>query len=63
MTKSYQNVEASVGFYNTFALFGVSGIVGLAYMYYRLPETENRTLAEISEHFKRKSTKIDIQTC
>ncbi|VVC39585.1 Hypothetical protein CINCED_3A022308 [Cinara cedri] len=62
MTKLYRNLEVSAGFYNTFVLFGVSGLVGLTYLYYQLPETENRTLEEISEHFKRKSTKIDIQT-
>lgn len=65
MTKFYRHFEASVGFYNTFVLFGVSGLVGFVYLYCRLPETENRTLNEISENFKRKkheSRPFDIQT-
>lgn len=61
MTKFYRNLEASIGFYLTFILFGVIGIVGFVYLYYKLPETENRTLDEISQYFKRKD-KIDIQT-
>ncbi|XP_015365255.1 PREDICTED: facilitated trehalose transporter Tret1-2 homolog [Diuraphis noxia] len=52
MTKFYMNLEEFIGFYNTFVLFGVVGIIGLVYFYFRLPETENKTLKEIAEHFK-----------
>lgn len=61
MTKFYLNFETLVGFYNTFVIFSVLGMAGFAYIYYRLPETENKTLNEISENFKRKITKINIQ--
>ncbi|VVC39586.1 Sugar transporter, conserved site,Major facilitator superfamily domain,Major facilitator, sugar [Cinara cedri] len=61
MTKFYRNFETLVGFYNTFIIFGVLGVVGFIYIYYKLPETENKTLNEISANFKRKSTKINIQ--
>jgi len=52
MTKFYMDLEKFIGFYNTFVLFGCMGIVGLVYFYFCLPETENKTLKEIAEHFK-----------
>lgn len=62
MTKFYLDLEVITGFYNTFVLFGTIGIVGLVYLYFQLPETENKTLNEISEHFKCKNTKADVPT-
>ncbi|VVC39588.1 Sugar transporter, conserved site,Major facilitator superfamily domain,Major facilitator, sugar [Cinara cedri] len=62
MTKFYLNIENLIGFYNTFVLFGFFGLTGVVYMYFQLPETENKTLKEISENFKKKSPKIDVQT-
>lgn len=35
----------------TLVLFGFIGIFGLIYLYLYLPETENKTLLEIEEHF------------
>ncbi|XP_050432006.1 facilitated trehalose transporter Tret1-like [Adelges cooleyi] len=52
MTKFYTNFELLAGFYNTFVIFGTLGVVGLIYLYKELPETENRTLKEISDFFK-----------
>lgn len=52
MTKFYMDLERSIGFYNTFVLFGGVGLIGLVYFYFRLPETENKTLKEIAEQFK-----------
>uniref|UniRef100_A0A2H8TSE1 Facilitated trehalose transporter Tret1 n=1 Tax=Melanaphis sacchari TaxID=742174 RepID=A0A2H8TSE1_9HEMI len=52
LTKFYMDLEKFIGFYNTFVLFGALGIVGLVYFYFYLPETENKTLKEIAEHFK-----------
>jgi hypothetical protein len=62
MTKFYLDLEAVTGFYNTFVLFGTLGLVGLTYMYFQLPETENKSLNEISEHFRIKSMKTENQT-
>lgn len=35
----------------TIVLFGCIGIAGLVYLYFYLPETENKTLLEIEEFF------------
>lgn len=55
MTKFYLNLKDFIGFYNTFVLFGAMGFGSLVYFYYDLPETENKTLKEIAEHFNQKS--------
>jgi len=52
MIKYYPEFSTMVTFYNTFTIFGAAGLVGSVYFYYYLPETENRTLQEISEFFK-----------
>ncbi|XP_060837389.1 facilitated trehalose transporter Tret1-like isoform X2 [Rhopalosiphum padi] len=52
MTKYYPNVVDLVDFYNTFTIFGFGGLIGCVYFYFCLPETENKTLQEISECFK-----------
>lgn len=51
MTKYYKNLEKTIGFYQAFVLLGCSGIGSLVYFYFSLPETENKTLKEIAEHF------------
>lgn len=61
MTKFYLDLEMITGFYNTFVLFGSLGLIGLMYLHFQLPETENKTLNEISEHFKSKDTKVDVK--
>lgn len=61
MTKFYLDLETFTGFYNTFVLFGFIGLIGLVYLHFQLPETENKTLNEISEHFKCKNMKADVQ--
>lgn len=63
MIKFNLDLEAMVGFYNTFVLFGTLGLVGQTYMYFQLPETENKTLNEISERYKNKSAKTKTQSC
>lgn len=52
MIKYYLELSSLVNFYNTFTLFGTSGLFGTVYFYFYLPETENKTLQEISEFFK-----------
>ncbi|XP_029346023.1 facilitated trehalose transporter Tret1 isoform X2 [Acyrthosiphon pisum] len=52
MIKYYLELSNFVNFYNTFTLFGISGLFGAVYFYFYLPETENKTLQEISEFFK-----------
>ncbi|XP_017848501.1 facilitated trehalose transporter Tret1 isoform X2 [Drosophila busckii] len=40
----------------TFAFYGTVAIVGCIVLYFTLPETEGRTLAEIEAHFSKKSS-------
>lgn len=52
MTKYYKNFEKLVQFYNTFVVFGGLGLVGVVYFYIYLPDTDNKTLQEITEEFQ-----------
>lgn len=52
LIKYFPELSNLVNFYNTFTLFGISGLFGTVYFYFYLPETENKTLQEISEFFK-----------
>ncbi|XP_050437238.1 uncharacterized protein LOC126843634 [Adelges cooleyi] len=51
LTKSYLTVELYLTLELTMILFGVIGIFGILYLYYYLPETENKTFLEIEEFF------------
>ncbi|VVC30787.1 Sugar transporter, conserved site,Major facilitator superfamily domain,Major facilitator, sugar [Cinara cedri] len=52
MTKYYPDLVTVMDFYNIFTVFGVTGLFGFVYFYFYLPETENKTLQEISKFFK-----------
>jgi len=52
MTKYYPDYSHLVEFYNVFTINGIIGLFGFIYFYFYLPETENKTLQEISEFFK-----------
>ncbi|XP_029342821.1 facilitated trehalose transporter Tret1-like [Acyrthosiphon pisum] len=52
MIKYYLDFSKFVNFYNTFTIFGISGLFGAVYFYFYLPETENKTLQDISAFFK-----------
>jgi membrane-associated HD superfamily phosphohydrolase len=52
MIKFFPQFSAFVQLYNTFTIFGVAGLFGSVYFYFYLPETENKSLQEISEFFK-----------
>ncbi|XP_050058357.1 facilitated trehalose transporter Tret1-like isoform X1 [Aphis gossypii] len=51
LTKSYLTVEMFLSIEYSMCLFGCIGIFGLIYLYFYLPETENKTLLEIEEFF------------
>lgn len=50
LTKSYLTIEVTLTLQYTMILFGGIGVIGLVFIYFYLPETENKTLLEI-EHF------------
>ncbi|XP_060878897.1 facilitated trehalose transporter Tret1-like isoform X2 [Metopolophium dirhodum] len=52
LRKSYLAVEALLTLEYTMVFFGFFGIFGSLYLYFFLPETENKTLLEIEEFFK-----------
>ncbi|XP_055686788.1 facilitated trehalose transporter Tret1-like [Lutzomyia longipalpis] len=63
-TKTYLNVEHSLGLDGAAWLYGCIGVVGFAFTWFCLPETEKRTLEEIEMHFSAKGqkfTKTNIQ--
>lgn len=63
-TKTYYNLEVSLGLYGVIWFYGVCDILGFFFLYFMLPETENRTLEDIETHFsdnKRKLTSIKIK--
>lgn len=62
MIKYYLELSNFVNFYNTFTLFGISGLFGTVYFYFYLPETENKTLQEISEFFKQNGSYYYLNT-
>ncbi|CAI6373675.1 unnamed protein product [Macrosiphum euphorbiae] len=51
LTKSYIEIEILLTLEYTMVLFGCLGIFGSLYLYFYLPETENKTLLEIEEFF------------
>ncbi|XP_060841084.1 facilitated trehalose transporter Tret1-like isoform X2 [Rhopalosiphum padi] len=52
MTKYYPEFSNVVEFYNAFTICGIFGLFGCIYFYFCLPETENKTLQEITAFFK-----------
>jgi len=50
--KFYPDFSILVEFYNVFTIVGIIGLFGCIYFYFCLPETENKTLQEITEFFK-----------
>ncbi|XP_008475505.1 facilitated trehalose transporter Tret1-like isoform X1 [Diaphorina citri] len=75
-TKTYVNTHAWFGLHGTLCFYSFVAGVGFVYMYFYLPETEDRTLQEITDFFlgngtardfkrpktKRKNKEIDIFT-
>ncbi|XP_050533260.1 facilitated trehalose transporter Tret1-like [Daktulosphaira vitifoliae] len=59
--KSYLSIEEFLSLEYTMILFGSIGIIGIFYLYFNLPETENKTLMEIEDYFisKKKNHSIN----
>ncbi|XP_037948098.1 facilitated trehalose transporter Tret1-2 homolog [Teleopsis dalmanni] len=50
--KLYPTMETSMGTANVFAFYGFVSLIGVAYIYYFVPETRGRTLLEIENYFR-----------
>lgn len=61
-SKTYLDLEHAIGMSGCFFLYGAGGLLGFVFMYFYLPETEGKTLAEIEEYFsnKKKNTNSSI---
>jgi SP family facilitated glucose transporter-like MFS transporter 8 len=53
MTKFYTDVGPYLGLGGTVIVYGVIGILCLIFLYYRLPETEGKSLVEVERFFNR----------
>lgn len=54
-TKSYPFLESHLGLHGVLCLYFCFGAMGFLFLYMFLPETENRTLEEIENHFATKA--------
>lgn len=62
-TKTYLNLDKGLSLNGVMWFYSVINLIGLFYVYFLLPETENRTLEDIEVHFSdntRKLTDINI---
>lgn len=55
-TKTNYNLEATFHLSGTFAIYAAFGLVGAIYLYFFLPETENKSLVQIEAFYKSDTT-------
>lgn len=56
-TKTYYDLETNLSLAGIILLYGIIGIVGCAFVFYFIPETENYTLEDIELYFTDKNRK------
>ena len=49
--KLFPTLEMNVEYYGVFWIYAGNCLVGSAFVYFVLPETKGKTLAEIEKHF------------
>uniref|UniRef100_A0A182QI46 Major facilitator superfamily (MFS) profile domain-containing protein n=1 Tax=Anopheles farauti TaxID=69004 RepID=A0A182QI46_9DIPT len=54
--KSYPAMVIAIGNENVFLFFGLVSLIGIAFVYFFLPETKGRTLQDIEEYFRGSKT-------
>lgn len=61
-SKTFYYLNSLIHLPGCFLLYGMGGIIGFVYLYFKLPETEGKTLAEIEEYYSvsTKKQKVDI---
>uniref|UniRef100_A0A182P6F5 Major facilitator superfamily (MFS) profile domain-containing protein n=1 Tax=Anopheles epiroticus TaxID=199890 RepID=A0A182P6F5_9DIPT len=52
MLKSYPSMVNAIGNENVFLFFGLVAVIGIAFVYFFLPETKGRTLQDIEDYFR-----------
>lgn len=52
--KTYLNLFHILGLDGCLFIYGGFGLVGIIFLYFYLPETEGKTLAEVEAHFAQK---------
>lgn len=52
VTKTYVDLVWLMGVPGVLLLYFCIGVIGLVYLYFKLPETEGKSLTEIEEYFK-----------
>lgn len=61
LTKLYISIEFFLTVGYAMITFSSIGVVGFVYLYYYLPETENKTLLEIEDYFTSNTKKTRLQ--
>lgn len=59
--KLYPTFVSNFGSNNLFTFFGVMSLLSMIYVYFMVPETKGKTLHEIGEIFKKKSSAEEKQ--
>lgn len=59
VTKSYIYLEHWLDIWGALLVYAVIGVWGIFYLYYCLPETEGKTLAEIEPYFLTKRERAE----
>lgn len=62
LTQSYLFVEEAITVTNVFLLYSILSLICCYYLKLKLPETENKTLQEIEDHFKKKPARLDNES-
>lgn len=53
-SKTFLDIEGLLGLHGVFFFYGSLGLLGLAFIYISVPETEGKNLEEIEKFFKDK---------
>lgn len=59
-SKTFYSLNEFIGRSGCFFFYGICGLLSFVFMYFKLPETEGKTLAEIEEYFSTSSRKRKI---
>lgn len=61
VAKTFVDLKDSIGYDNTFFLYGGISLVGALLTYAFVPETRNKTFEEIQMHFRAARSKVPLE--